>query len=460
MRAALVAIALLTLWRVALLPFDRTDLFVDEAQYWLWGRELAWGYFSKPPLIGWILHVATLPGDGRFWIRLPLPLIHAATAVTVALVGRRLFGARVGGIAGLAFVSLPGVAVGSLLVSTDTPMLLCFALAMAAHLALARGAGPLAAVGLGAAVGVGLLAKYAMIYFPVAAVLAAVLLPGARLRWRDAGIAAAVALAVVAPNLAWNAAHQFATLHHTAGNADWHGVRVDAAGLAAFLGSQFAVAGPVLFGAYLAGLGRLGDPARGYVAALSLPVFAIVSVQAALSGANANWAAAGHVGVALLAAAVLAARPRLLAAGLAVNMAVCVALPVAAVFADRWEVGGRLVLARHVGQAEVSRWAAEVAREQGLDTIVAPERATLADLVYTLRDDGIAVLAPPPRGAPENHYAQTRPLVPGAGDVLYVTRSTPPPCAAAPVAGLDPVRGYAAGRHFAAYRQPRACWFP
>lgn len=54
MRAALVAIALLTLWRVALLPFDRTDLFVDEAQYWLWGRELAWGYFSKPPLIGWI----------------------------------------------------------------------------------------------------------------------------------------------------------------------------------------------------------------------------------------------------------------------------------------------------------------------------------------------------------------------------------------------------------------------
>ena len=29
--------------RVVLLAFNRTDLFVDEAQYWLWGRELAFG---------------------------------------------------------------------------------------------------------------------------------------------------------------------------------------------------------------------------------------------------------------------------------------------------------------------------------------------------------------------------------------------------------------------------------
>ncbi len=400
LRPALIGIALLTLWRVALLPFDRADLFVDEAQYWLWGQELAWGYFSKPPLIGWILHVSTLASDAPFWIRLPLPLIHGATAVTVALVGRHLFGARTGGLAGFAFASLPGVAVGSLLVSTDTPMLLCFALAIAAHMRLAAGGSTAMAVGLGAAVGVGLLAKYAMIYFPVAGAVAALLIPGARIRWRDAGVAAAVAVAIVTPNLAWNAAHKFSTLEHTAGNADWHGMRLDLAGLAEFVGGQFAVAGPVLFTAYLAGLIRLRPFGRAYAAALSLPVFAIVSVQAALAGANANWAAAGHIGAALLAASVLAGRPRLLAVGLGLNLAVSLALPVAAAFADRWQMGGRLVLARHVGQAEVSRWAEDVARAEGLDTIVAPERATLADLVYTLRDSGLAIAAPPPDGPP------------------------------------------------------------
>ena len=73
--------------------------------------------------------------------------------VAVALAGRRLFGERVGGIAGLGFVSLPGVAVGSLLVSTDTPMLLAFALAMLAWLRLAERGSAVWAAALGAGSG-------------------------------------------------------------------------------------------------------------------------------------------------------------------------------------------------------------------------------------------------------------------------------------------------------------------
>ena len=88
-RLGLAGIAAVTLWRLALLPFDARDLFVDEAQYWFWGRELAWGYYSKPPLIGWLMRLSTAIGsDAPFWLRAPLPLIHAATAVVVALIGR------------------------------------------------------------------------------------------------------------------------------------------------------------------------------------------------------------------------------------------------------------------------------------------------------------------------------------------------------------------------------------
>ena len=78
----LAGIALVTLWRVALLPFDSADLFVDDAQYWFWGQELAWGYYSKPPLIGWILRASTDDRQRRALLDPPaVPLIHACTAV-------------------------------------------------------------------------------------------------------------------------------------------------------------------------------------------------------------------------------------------------------------------------------------------------------------------------------------------------------------------------------------------
>ena len=71
--------------RAVLLAFDRLDLFVDEAQYWLWGRELAFGYYSKPPLVGWVVGLSTaIGGDGRFWVRLPGVVANAATALILA----------------------------------------------------------------------------------------------------------------------------------------------------------------------------------------------------------------------------------------------------------------------------------------------------------------------------------------------------------------------------------------
>jgi 4-amino-4-deoxy-L-arabinose transferase-like glycosyltransferase len=465
-RLGLAGIALVTLYRVALLPFDSADLFVDDAQYWFWGQELAWGYYSKPPLIAWILRASTdIGSDAPFWIRLPLPLIHGLTAVVMAFVARRLYGPRVGGLAGIGFASLPGVAVGSLLVSTDTPMLLCFALAMLAQLRLAERRSAAWAVALGAAIGTGLLAKYAMIYFPLSAALAALLLPAARIGRRDAAIAAAVALAIVAPNLVWNAANQFSTLHHTADNTRLASRAAIYPGkLLNFWAGQFAVAGPVLFAAYLGGLGRLRqDRQARFLAAMSLPIFAIVSVQALVAGAHSNWAAAGHVAALVLAMAVLGPRRRLLAIGLAINLAITAALPVAAVLADSWRIGPNLVLARYVGPADVSRRAAEIAAGAGIDTLVSDNRALLADFFYTLRDSGLAIYAEPVAGFPPHHYAQKHPLPPGQGDVLFVGRDAHgPDCAgAAPelLARWRPELGFLT-RDIYAFRVPRSCWFP
>src|SRR5262245_37489018 len=43
----------------------------DEAQYWTWSQDLAWGYYSKPPGIAWEIWAGTqLLGNTELGVRL------------------------------------------------------------------------------------------------------------------------------------------------------------------------------------------------------------------------------------------------------------------------------------------------------------------------------------------------------------------------------------------------------
>ena len=157
LRAGIIAVLALTLYRVVLLAFASADLFVDEAQYWAWGQHLEFGYYSKPPLIAWVIRaVTTLAGsDAPFWIRLPGPLFHGAAALITLAIARRLWGDAAGAATGIAYAAMPGVALGALLFSTDTILLPFFALALLFWLRLTERASATTALAMGAAQGRG-----------------------------------------------------------------------------------------------------------------------------------------------------------------------------------------------------------------------------------------------------------------------------------------------------------------
>src|SRR5688500_9583488 len=97
-------LALLLAVRLVALRYNATDLFFDEAQYWSWSLEPAFGYYSKPPLIAWIIGAATaVCGTSEFCIRLPAPLFHTATALVIYAIGWRLYGQSAGVWSALAF---------------------------------------------------------------------------------------------------------------------------------------------------------------------------------------------------------------------------------------------------------------------------------------------------------------------------------------------------------------------
>src|SRR5688572_25796648 len=100
----LAGLAVLLAYRLVALQLNATDLFFDEAQYWAWSEEPAFGYYSKPPLIAWLIRAASeVCGPGEACVRLPSPLLHTATALAIFALGRRLYDARIGALAGLAF---------------------------------------------------------------------------------------------------------------------------------------------------------------------------------------------------------------------------------------------------------------------------------------------------------------------------------------------------------------------
>jgi 4-amino-4-deoxy-L-arabinose transferase-like glycosyltransferase len=122
-------------------------------------------------------------------------------------------------------------------------------------------------------------------------------------------VATGTFLLVLAPNIAWNAAHGFATLQHTAANAHWTGRDLfHPADLGEFLGEQFAVFGPIPFVVLIAGAGLLAWRRRleandVLLLCFTLPPIALVAVQAFVSRANANWSGASYLPGAILVAA-------------------------------------------------------------------------------------------------------------------------------------------------------------
>ena len=320
---------LITALRLAAIRLSPLQLYGDEAQYWVWSQHLALGYFTKPPLIAWIIRATTLMGDAEPLVRMSSPLLHAAAGIFIFLAANRLYDARTALFSLLTYTLTPAVQLGAFVVSTDTPLACCLAAALWAYVALqqAEGGGWRAALGLGLALGLAFLAKYAALYSVAGIALHLALSREARRAWRPATIAVAVGAfaATVAPNLIWNALNGFAAAHHVASEAAWGGGRRGGvmAGLG-FIASQFGVFAPIPFAVLIGGAVWLAarrklEAADRLLLAWTAPPLVIVVAQAFIAGAKANWAAAAFVPGAILVAAWLLrwGRPRVLIAILA-----------------------------------------------------------------------------------------------------------------------------------------------
>lgn len=423
MRTLVICVALLTVARLVGLLLSSAELFFDEAQYWFWSRDLAFGYYSKPPMIAWIIRASTsVCGMSEACVRAPSPLIHAATAMVIYGIGRALYGARTGFWAGIVYITLPGVSFSSMLISTDVPLLFFAALALLAVVKMRDVPSWAWATVLGVAIGGGLMSKYAMSYVLLGLALYGIFTRDGRALFRMPQLYAALALgvAILAPNLAWNAANKFATFAHTADNAAWSQTLLHPQAALGFLLGQLGVFGPLLFAAFLyftylaMWRGEYGaEAARGRMLLLfSVPVLVLMFVQAFVSRAHANWAAFAYIGASVFVTAALL-RAQWIAffrISLGLHLAAAVLMMLAGAFAGRVNLPGiGDPFARVQGWKSIASDIGARASAGGFRTVATDWRPLAATLAYYLRDRDLSIVAFH-RGAPRDHFELTRPL--------------------------------------------------
>jgi 4-amino-4-deoxy-L-arabinose transferase-like glycosyltransferase len=419
-------LGLLLAVRVVALRYNGTDLFFDEAQYWYWSREPAFGYYSKPPLIAWVIGLATsVCGDSEFCVRLPAPLIHTATALGVYGLGRRLYDVQTGFWSALVFATLPGVSLSSGIISTDVPLLFFWVVALIGLTGLLDGRAWWPALLVGVALGLGLNAKYAMAYFVLCLAVYLIATPDRRRLLADPRLWVALAIAgvLIAPNLAWNASNSFATFAHTADNAKWGGPLLHPGKAAEFFLAQFGVFGPILFASLLVILVRAWrhgvPPADRLLLAFSVPIVAVVLVQAFLSRAHANWAALAYVAGTILVTATLIRDLTWgwLRATLAIHLVVMAALGLGMAAAGRvgfppWasDPFERTLGWRALADATRKVVEEEAAAGRPLATIITDDRSTSAELLYYLPSHAKLLKAWRSGPRPNDHFEMTRPF--------------------------------------------------
>jgi 4-amino-4-deoxy-L-arabinose transferase-like glycosyltransferase len=330
-RLTLLVVGALTLVRLMWLMRDPVDLYADEAQYWYWSLHPALGYYSKPPLIAWIVALTTsLFGEGEFGIRVGAPLLHYATSFVIYAIGRRLYDARIGCWAAVAYASLPGVSFSAVIISTDVPLLTCWALALYAFLRAREANGWGWWIGLGVVAGLGLLAKYAMAYWILSAFLFLLITSEERRHLPRLAIASLLALAIYSPNFFWNATHGYVSYAHTKANADLGGSLFHPVAFLEFFASQFGVFGPVFFATLIIVALQLRHVGRRerLLATFALPTLAMMLAVSFLSRAQPNWSAPTYVSSVVLVVAWLIERQRerLVVASIALHVVAAVAL--------------------------------------------------------------------------------------------------------------------------------------
>ncbi|HMK59904.1 MAG TPA: glycosyltransferase family 39 protein [Dissulfurispiraceae bacterium] len=296
----------LSVFRIYYIIHGPLDLGPDEAHYWEWSRHLDLSYYSKGPLIAYLIALGTaVCGDTVFGVRFPAVIFSAMSSLIIfRLVCKMYQNEAVALWSALIYQVIPLFAAFSIIFSIDSPFLFLWILSLLLfHRAVydAENEGYGAWIVLGISLGFGLLTKYTMFFFHLAMFLFLAMSEKKYLLKTIKPYAAAlISMLVFSPVIIWNARHDWVTIRHTAGQAHIaEGFNISMRSLGEFIGSQIGIVSPLIFMLMLYALYKLYKSKKDYrpvfLAAFSVPIIVFFTLKSVQGKVQANWAMTGYI---------------------------------------------------------------------------------------------------------------------------------------------------------------------
>ncbi|WP_024787572.1 glycosyltransferase family 39 protein [Lebetimonas sp. JH369] len=316
---------LLTLYRLFVLYHVNIDLHVDEAYYWGWSKHLDFGYYSKPPMIAWVIHLAsTICGDSEICIKLPSLILYLLTSINIFFIAKNLFNEKTAFFSALTFITTPLVSFYSMAITTDSVLLFFYSLTLYFFIKAIKEDKLIYWIIAGISGGFGLLSKYNMILFTLSVVIYLFLCKKEEFKKKNLYIAMVIAAAIYLPNLIWNYHHNFITFDHIEDISEIDRKLFHPKHLLNFILTQFGVFGPVFFGVllYLLIKPYFKNCKYKLLYSFAFVFLGVISLQAFLTRAFANWASATYIAGSVLVIAYLIEKNKinLIKIGIAINL--------------------------------------------------------------------------------------------------------------------------------------------
>jgi 4-amino-4-deoxy-L-arabinose transferase-like glycosyltransferase len=285
------------------------ELSPDEAHYWEWSRRLDWSYYSKGPLVAYLIGLSTaLGGSTELFVRLPAVLLSAGTTVCVfGLLKALFYDVRLALVTAMCLHAVPLFAAGALLMTIDAPLVFFWSLMLWLVYRAVAEARPVYWYAAGIALAGGLLSKYAMGYVVISLWLFLATSPRywRWLRHKEPYLMLAIGLVGFSPVIIWNLHHDAVSLKHVLGQAEVHqGVPLylSLGTFGEFLGSQAVALSPLLFGWMLIAMGmslraglRQRDDRWLFLFWGWAPTFTLMLLLSLRQKVQANWAAPAYI---------------------------------------------------------------------------------------------------------------------------------------------------------------------
>ena len=295
--------------RIVSLYFSPLEVQGDEAQYWYWSTYFDWGYYSKPPLVAWIIGIFTSTfGNSIFILKLPSLLAHFLTSFVLFNLSKAFNRNTEESLwLSITYLLFFAVSLSSNIISTD-PFLLLFWSSSLLFFKICLNKKSIKNIILTSIfVALGFYAKYAMIYFFLSSVVLISFTDNKKELVKSILIISFFVLIFISPHLYWVYSTNWVTFIHTGDNFNWNASLYNFEQLINFIVSQFFISTPIILFIFIKQFAKTKKFIQSYSfeIAFSLPILVLITAQSFISRANANWSSVAFIGVTMIAVNIL-----------------------------------------------------------------------------------------------------------------------------------------------------------